>query len=113
MKTNAIYVADTSAMEYKPGPIARTWRRQLFAALRLLAIPTGPRWFRLIYWWVATPTGLFANFFIWFVGIHWWGPRFFIAWLALALFAPSAVIYYRNTRKEAQEAAESRKYRQE
>ena len=106
MKTNTIYIADTSAMEYKPGPIARTWRRQFYAALRLLAIPEGPAWLRFTYWWVATPSGLFANFFCWFAGVHFWGLRFFVAWQAVAMFAPSATIYYRNAKKAEQEAKE-------
>ena len=97
MKTNAIYVADTSAMEYKPGPLVRTWRRQFHAALRLLAPPPGPLWYRAVYWWVASPMGLFCNFFLWFVGFYFLGPRFFVSWLMMGLFMPSAIVYHRNT----------------
>jgi len=93
MKTNVIYVADTSSMLYRPGPIVRTWKRQFKAACRALAPPDGPRWFRLTWWWVATPTGLFANFFLWFAGTGYWGPPFFLLWLLVSLFVPSAVIY--------------------
>jgi len=106
VKTNAIYIADTSAMTYKTGPLARTWRRQLRAAFRLLAVPDGPPWYRLIYWWVATPLGLFANFFLWFVGIHLWGPFFFVGWLAVSLFTPSAAVYYRKAQEAAKKAEE-------
>lgn len=101
MKTNVIYIADTSAMEYRPGPVIRTWKRQFKAALRALAPPEGPRWFRLVSWWVATPSGLFANFFTWFVGIHAWGPLFFVGWLFFSLFIPCAVVYRRNLKAES------------
>ena len=93
MKTNVVYIADTSAMLYRPGPVARTWKRQFKAACRALAPPDGPLWFRLTWWWVATPAGLFANFFTWFAGTGLLGPRFFMAWLLFSLFIPSAVIY--------------------
>lgn len=100
MKTNVIYIADTRAMEHRPGPLARTWKRQLKAAMRALAPPEGPRWFRLAWWWVATPSGLFANFFTWFVGIHLWGAPFFMGWLLVSLFIPSAIIYRKTLKKE-------------
>ncbi len=110
MKTNAIYIADTSAMEYHPGPLARTWKRQFRAALRALNPPEGPWWYRPIHVWVATPLGLFANFFCWFVGIYWWGASFFVAWLAVALFLPSAIVYHR-TAQEALKAEQERRGR--
>lgn len=96
MKTNVIYVADTSSMTYRPGPLARTWRRQFRAALRALTPPAGPWWFRPIAWWIATPSGLFANFFAWFVGIHWWGPPFFVGWMFFSVFIPAAIMYRRT-----------------
>jgi hypothetical protein len=96
MKTNVIYVADTSSMIYRPGPLVRTWKRQFKAAFRALALPDGPPWFRLVGWWVATPSGLFANFFTWFVGIHLWGPPFFVGWLFFSLFIPAAIVYHRT-----------------
>ena len=110
MKTNTIYIADTSAMEYRPGPLARTWKRQFRAALRALSAPEGPWWYRFIHAWVATPLGLFANFFCWFVGIYLWGPLFFVGWLAVALFLPSAIIYHR-TAQEALKVEQQRRSR--
>lgn len=93
MKTNAIYIADTSAMAYRPGPVWRTWRRQFRAAMRALAPPAGPAWYRLVYWWIATPSGLFANFFVWFAGSNAFGAPFFVLWLLLSVFIPSALVY--------------------
>ncbi len=107
MKTNTIYIADTSAMQYRPGPLARTWKRQFRAAMHLLSPPKGPWWYRAVFSWVATPLGLFANFFCWFVGIYWWGPAFFVGWLAGALFVPSAIVYHR-TAQEALKAEQER-----
>ena len=101
MKTNVIYVADTSAMIYRPGPYARTWKRQLLAAQRVLSPPAGPLWYRTAFWWVCTPAGLFANFFSWFAGSHAFGAPFFMGWLMVSLFTPCAVIYYRNTKADA------------
>ena len=101
MKTHVVYIADTSSMVYHPGPIARTWKRQFKAAFRALAPSAGPWWYRLTFWWVATPAGLFANFFTWFAGIHFWGIPFFMGWLFFSLFLPCAVVYHRNQKADS------------
>ncbi len=111
MKPNPICDADTAAMKHRPGPLVRTWKRQFRAALRGLALPKGPLWFRWVFWWVATPTGLFANFFCWFAGCYWWGPQFFVSWLAFSLFTPSAIVYYRNTKAEAEKEMNNARHR--
>ena len=95
MKASPIYVADTSSMQYRPGPVARTWARQLRRAFRSFAPPAGPFWLRQLHLWIATPAGLFGNFALGFVGTAYYGPRFFMIWLMAGLFAPAALMYHR------------------
>ncbi len=106
MKASPIYIANTSSMQYRQGPVARTWTRQLRRAVRSFAPPAGPFWLRHVHLWVATPAGLFGNFATGFVGTAYFGPRFFVGWLMLGLFVPAATLYHyleAEAKKKAQD----------
>lgn len=103
MKAAPIYIADTSSMQYRPGPVARTWARQFRRAIRGFAPPEGPFWLRQVHLWIATPAGLFGNFALAFVGTAYVGPRFFLIWLMVGLFVPAAILYHHLEAKAKEE----------
>jgi len=101
VKDDIMHHLELPRMWYQPDPAQwRNWFRtrvltpKVRAALQSLELPERPLWRRVVQWWVATPSGLFANFFGWFAGLYYFGPVFFMPWMIFALGLPASIIYF-------------------